>query len=452
MMKKFGIFALLGMALSVPAQQPDLAGKWTVTLDVFGTPETWGLTLQQQGSHVSGEYAGDKLEGDIKGGRLTFHAKDPGGDGYEDVTATITSDGMTGSMVWAQNASVSHPATHGFTAVRNRPAVASTAPPQAHEFTPTVFRRQFSSQYEPVLKINPGDTIHTWTVDAGGYDPSGTPRSPGGNPQTGPFYVNGAAPGDTLVVHIRRLKLNRDWAISTDGIVPRANTPALAAKSQNKAGQVRWHLDLAHDTASPEKPGPHMTHYSVPVKPMLGCIAVATDPDGPAPRSGDSGGFGGNMDFNEIGEGATVLLPVRVTGALLYFGDAHAVQGDGETTGDALETSMDVTVTVEVRHGRRISGPMIETSTHIMAVGLDGSIDTAFQDATESMYQYLFSEYALTPQEFAMVLGTAAEYKISEAADRNAGVVLKMARSKLDTLTRPPAPGQPDPSIPTISR
>jgi amidase len=450
-MKNFGVAALLGLAMIASAQQPDLAGKWTVSLDVFGTPTTWDMTLQQKGSHISGEYAGDKLEGDVKDGKLTFHAKDPGGVGYEDVTATIASDRMTGSMVWARNASPEHPTTHTFSAVRKVAVVASTEPPRTHEFTPTVFRREFSSQFEPVLKVNAGDTIHTWTVDAGGTDPTGTPRALGGNPQTGPFYVNGAAPGDTLVVHIVKLKLNRDWAVSTDGIVPRANTPSLAAKSQNKADEVRWHIDLANGTASPEKPGPHMARYSVPVRPMLGCVAVATDPGGPAPRTGDSGGFGGNMDFNEITEGATVLLPVRVPGALLYFGDAHAVQGDGETTGDALETSMDVTVTVEVQHGRRVSGPMVETSTHIMAVGLNGSIDNAFQDATESMYQYLFAEYSLTPQEFAMVLGTAAEYKVSEAADRNAGVVLKMAKSKLDTLTRPAAAGQPDPSIPTIS-
>ena len=450
-MKVFGVLALLGLGLCASAQQPSVEGRWTVSLDVFGTPTSWVLTLEQKASHISGDYAGDKLDGDLKDGKLTFHAKDPGGEGYEDFTATVADDHMTGTMVWAQNASVSHPTTHTFTAVRNVPVAGSTAPPQTHEFTPTVFRREFSPQYEPVLKINSGDTIHTWTVDAGGYDPTGTPRSLGGNPQTGPFYVEGAAPGDTLVVHIVRLKLNRDWAISTDGIVPRANTPFLAAKSQNKGDQVRWHLDLANGTASPEKPGSHMTHYSVPVRPMLGCVAVATDPSGPAQRTSDSGGFGGNMDFNEITEGATVLLPVRVPGALLYFGDAHAVQGDGETTGDALETSMDVTVTVDVQHGRRISGPMVETSTHIMAVGLDGSIDTAFQDATKSMYQYLFAAYSLTPQEFAMVLGTAAEYKISEAADRNAGVVLKMAKSKLDTLDRPAAAGQPDPSIPTIS-
>jgi amidase len=451
-MRKFGVFALLGTALIASAQQSSLTGKWTTDIDTFGTPTNWNLTFAQKGDKITGELGGDALEGTVKDGKLQFHAKDPQG-GYEDVTATVSGDRITGSLVWAQNASVDHPTTHNFTATRNGIATSSKAAPAAktHEFTPTVFRRQFSPAYEPVLTVNSGDTIHTWTVDAGGYDASGTPRSLGGNPQTGPFFINGAAPGDVLAIHIRRLKLNRDWAISTNGIVDRANPPGIAARL-GKTEQVRWHLDLEKGLASPEKPGPHMAHYNVPVKPMLGCIAVATDPSGPAPRTGDSGNFGGNMDFNEMTEGATLYLPVRVPGALLYFGDGHAVQGDGETTGDALETSMDVTVTVELVHDVPVRGPFLETPTHFMAIGLDGSIDTAFQDATERMENYLARVYKLTPQEFAMVLGTAAEYKVSEAADRNAGVVLKMAKSKLDTLTRPATQGQPDPSIPTISR
>ncbi|SEC63105.1 acetamidase/formamidase family protein [Terriglobus roseus] len=443
--------ALFLAAIAAAAQQPNLAGKWTTNIDTFGTPTNWNLTIVQKGGQISGELGGDKVEGTFKDGKLQFHASDPQG-GYEDVTATVSGNRIMGSLVWAQNASVTHPTTHTFTATRVVPAGGPTAPPRTHEFTPTVFRRQFSSAYEPVLTVNSGDTIHTWTVDAGGYDSTGTPKSLGGNPQTGPFLINGAAPGDVLAIHIRRLKLNRDWAISTNGIVDRANPPGIAGRLGDKAGQVRWHLDLEKGLASPEKPGPHMAHYSVPVKPMLGCVAVATDPSGPAPRTGDSGNFGGNMDFNEVTEGATLYLPVRVPGALLYFGDGHAVQGDGETTGDALETSMDVTVTVEVVHDVPVRGPFLETPTHLMAIGLDGSIDAAFQDATERMENYLARAYKLTPTEFAMVLGTAAEYKVSEAADRNAGVVLKMAKSKLDTLTRPASPGQPDPSTPTIAR
>ncbi|HEY9137700.1 MAG TPA: acetamidase/formamidase family protein [Terriglobus sp.] len=435
-MKVLGAITLIAMAIPALAQQPNVSGKWATTLDAFGTPVDWGLTLEQKGDHVTGELGGDKLEGTIKDGKLTFHAKDPNG-GYEDVTATITGDRITGTIVWAQNMTPTHPTTHTFTATRAIPPTLSSAPPQTHEFTPTVFRRQFSSEFSPVLTINSGDTIHTWTVDAGGYDPTGTPRSLGGNPQTGPFYINGANRGDILAIHIRKLKLNRDWAMSTDSIVDRANPPGIASRQRDPGKQVRWHLDLEKGLATPEQPGPHMVHYSIPVHPMLGCIGVATGPGGPAPRTGDSGNFGGNMDFNEVTEGATLYLPVNVPGALLYFGDGHAIQGDGETTGDALETSMDVTVTVEVVHDMPVRGPFLETDTHIMAIGLDGSIETAFQDATERMENYLRRKYSLTPPEFAMVLGTAAEYKVSEAADRNAGVVLKMAKSKLTTLTNP---------------
>lgn len=436
-MKVFGAIALAAMVIPAIAQQPNLSGKWSTTLDAFGTPVDWGLTLEQKGDHITGELGGDELEGVFKDGKLTFHAKDPGGQGYEDITATVTGDHITGTVVWAQNAMPTHPTTHTFTATRAIPVTTIATTPRTHEFTPTVFRRQFSSEYAPVLTVNSGDTIHTWTVDAGGYDPTGTPRSLGGNPQTGPFYINGANRGDILAIHIRKLKLNRDWAISTDAIVDRANPPGIASRQRENGKQVRWHIDLEKGLASPEKPGPHMAHYSVPVHPMLGCIGVATSPGGPSPRTGDSGNFGGNMDFNEVTDGATLYLPVNVPGALLYFGDGHAIQGDGETTGDALETSMDVTVTVEVVHDVPVRGPFLETDTHIMAIGLDGSIDTAFQDATERMENYLRRKYSLTPPEFAMVLGTAAEYKVSEAADRNAGVVLKMAKSKLATLTKP---------------
>jgi amidase len=326
-----------------------------------------------------------------------------------------------------------HPSTHQFTAtiVPKRRA----GPPRRHEFTPTTFYRRFSAENKPVLTIAPGDTIHTTTVDAGGTDEKGVTRVLGGNPETGPFYIETAAPGDTLSVHITRLRLNRDWAISDDGIVGRALDSDLAVKMKDGFKNVRWHLDLAKGIATPEKPGEHMTHYSVPVRPMLGCVAVAPNITQAPPGTGDSGGYGGNMDFNEITEGATVYLPVRVPGALLYVGDGHALQGDGELNGNALETSMDVEITVDVIPEKRIQGPRVESATHLMAVGLDGSLDDAFRDATSNMAQWLTDEYKLTPSEVAQVLGTAAEYKVSEVADRNAGMVLKINKERLKPLT-----------------
>jgi acetamidase/formamidase len=198
---------------------------------------------------------------------------------------------------------------------------------------------------------------------------------------------------------------------------------------------IRWHLDTEHGVATPEKPAEHLTRYSVPLRPMLGCVAVAPNSAQAAPGTGDSGRYGGNMDFNEVVEGATVYLPVSVPGALLYVGDGHAAQGDGELNGNALETSMDVEFTVDVIPGKRIMGPRVESATHIMAVGLEGSLDDAFRTSTASMAQWLTDDYKLTPSEVAQVLGTSAEYKVSEAADRNAGIVLKINKERLRSIS-----------------
>jgi amidase len=243
-------------------------------------------------------------------------------------------------------------------------------------------------------------------------------------------------PGDTLVVHIVRLRLNRDWAISTNAFVPRALDPGLARRMTDPQQGARWRLDLAAGRATLDKPGAHTGAYSVPVRPMLGCIGTAPAPANGAPRTGDSGDYGGNMDFNEVVEGATVYLPVAVPGALLYFGDGHALQGDGELNGDALETSLDVEITVEVIPGRRPPGPRVESASHVMAMGLSGSLDDAFKAATSNMSAWLADTYQLTPVEIAEVVGTSAEYRISEVADRNAGVVLKLAKDRLAMLTK----------------
>jgi amidase len=198
---------------------------------------------------------------------------------------------------------------------------------------------------------------------------------------------------------------------------------------------VIWHLDLANGTASLAKPPQHLAHYTVPLRPMLGCMATAPGPAQAPPGTGDSGRYGGNMDFNEITEGATVYLPVSNPGALLYLGDAHAAQGDGELNGNALETSMDVEFTVDVLPNKWLRAPRVETSTSIIAMGL-GSLDEAFREATSNMAQWLADDYKLTPIEVAEFLGTAAHYNVSEAADRNAGMVLRIEKARLETLTR----------------
>ncbi len=337
----------------------------------------WILT--QQGNKISGTFNDGKVDGTVTGNSLHFVAKDKQGNTTE-CTATIQGDSLSGTMTMTDADDAGNPRTSKFTATLAPQRRAG--PAQRFEFTPTVFYRQFSPMYKPVLTISPGDTIHTTTVDAGGTDEKGVTRVLGGNPETGPFYVASAVPGDTLVVHIVRLKLNRDYAVSDDGIVERGMDSDLAVKLKDNGKSVRWHLDLARGTASPEKPGEHMANYAVPLRPMLGCVATATNSAQAPPGTGDSGRFGGNMDFNEIVEGATVYLPVSVPGAMLYFGDGHAMQGDGELNGNALETSMDVEVMVDVISKKRIPAPRVESATHIMAMALEGSIDEAIREAS----------------------------------------------------------------------
>ena len=408
-----------------------LTGHWLITADFFGTSLNASMDLSQQGDKITGTFRGGKVEGTVSGNAVHFVAKDEEGNKSE-CTATIQSGVLTGTFVVTSNDNQVYPETHSLTArlAPLRPA----GPPQRHEFTPTVFYRQFSPLNKPVLTVSPGDTIHTTTVDAGGKDEKGVARVLGGNPETGPFYIESAVPGDTLVVHIVRLKLNRDWAGSDDAIVDRGMDSGFAVKMKDAGKSVRWHLDAARGVASPEKPGEHMARYTVPLRPMLGCMATATGLAQAPPGSGDSGGYGGNMDFNEIVEGATIYLPVSVPGAMLYFGDGHAAQGDGELNGNALETSMDVEVSVDVIPKKRLRGPRVESATHIMAMALEGSIDDAFRDATSSMAQWLAEDYKLTPSEVAQVLGTASEYKVSEVADRNAGVVIKINKERLAGL------------------
>ncbi|TMQ08202.1 MAG: acetamidase [Deltaproteobacteria bacterium] len=412
--------------------KPALTGRWIVTADFHGTPLYFQLHLTQQGDALSGDLGGDKLEGTVRGNVVQFLAKDDEG-GSEEAKATVTGGTLTGTMVFVDGADPKRRTPRAFTAALVPPR--STRPPQRHTFAPTVFYREFSARNKPVLHVAPGDTIATTTVDAGGTDAKGVTRVLGGNPQTGPFYVDGAVPGDTLVVHLVRVRLNRDWAISDDGIVGRGVDRGLAIRMKDTFKSVRWHLDVAKGVATTEKPGEHLASYTVPLRPMLGCIGVAPAPAQAAPPTGDSGSWGGNMDFNEVVEGATVYLPVRTPGALLYVGDGHAAQGDGELNGNALETSMDVELTVDVISAKSIPGVRLESTTHLMAMGLDGSLDEAFRAATANMAAWLADEYKLTPSEIGQVLGTAAEYRVSEVADRNAGVVLKLGKERLRTLT-----------------
>ncbi len=297
-----------------------------------------------------------------------------------------------------------------------------------------MFHNTFDATHVPVRRLSSGDSIHLTTIDAAGTDEKGVRRAAAGNPLTGPFHIEGVEPGDAVAIQLTRLRLNRDWALSTDTLSHRAITPALAARLNSRGQLVRWRLDPLRGIAMREDPSANLARYTVPLTPMLGCIGLAPADAGQPPHSGQFGVWGGNLDFNGIVEGATVFLPVSVPGGLLYIGDAHAAQGDGELSNNGLETSMDVTLRVERLPRHSISAPRVESPTHLMALGLGTSLDDALRTATTNMIEWLMARHRLTFPEVPQVLGTSAEYAVSVLVNQNAGIVIKVRKDLLNPL------------------
>ncbi len=230
---------------------------------------------------------------------------------------------------------------------------------ETYRVTATKFYNSFHNRHPVLQRIKPGDIVITRTLDSSGRDEAGKVAGEASNPLTGPFYIEGAAPGDAIAVTFRKVQLNRNWgwsayrlglfsltSNSVEGIY--SNRYKEGAAFEGRANIVPWDLDLKNNTVKLREPASKGPQAGVPAKPMLGCVGVAAAGDF-GPNSGISGPYGGNMDYNEIGEGSTVVLPVYHAGALLFVGDGHALQADGEPTGTGIETSMDVEFTVELR-------------------------------------------------------------------------------------------------------
>lgn len=424
--------ALLGsLTAALPARA---AETWVLALDLWGNPLYQTLLLERSGATVSGELDGERVAGTLAGTHLEFSATDRDG-AVSRFAGEIGAQQIQGSANLPDTNNPKARALHAFTA--RRIAERPPGPPRRHVFAPTDYSNLFSAQRAPVLTVWPGDTVATTTIDSGGVDEHGVTRALFGNPQTGPFFIAGAAPGDTLVVRLRTLRPNRDYADSLDSIVGRALGASLAGQAGALGKPVRWRLDRERGLASPEAAGGRLQHFAVPLRPMLGGLAVAPG-FGAAPMStGDTGRIGGNMDFNEVVAGNTVYLPVQQPGALLYLGDAHALQGDGETSQYALETSMEVEFTVDLVKGKAIGMPRVESPTQLMALGQAGSLDEALRAATTGLILWLQQDYGLTLSESAQVLGSAVQYSVPNLAGRSVGVAAKLDKSLLKALRQP---------------
>ena len=421
-------FALAAAIPTGATARDAVDGQWIVATDRWGNREYSTLNLRRAGDALSGDWDGEAVRGTMRGRHLHLEIRDRRAATYV-FDGTLADDALRGEADYPDPNVAGARARHGFTArhVPGRPA----GGPRTIDFMPTDFANSFSADRAPVLTIWPGDTVRTQTIDSGGVDAQGVTRALFGNPQVGPFFIAGAAPGDTIVVHILRLRLNRDWADSLDTIVGRALGTSLVPQAGDLGKPVRWHLDRAKGLAWPEHAGGGLGDYRVPVRPMLGGLALASG-FGTAPMStGDTGRSGGNMDFPEVIEGNSVYLPVQQPGGLLYLGDAHARQGDGETSQYALETSMDVTFRVDLIKGRSIPMPRVESPTELMALGQGGSLDEALKIASTGLIRWLQQDYGLTLSQVAQLMGAEARFTIPNLAGRSVGVAARIDKARL---------------------
>jgi len=306
---------------------------------------------------------------------------------------------------------------------------------ETHKIFPDHHSRNLSAQKEPILRIRSGDSVVTRTWDSGGGDDKGIHhlkhpyvRPEGGNPLFGPFYIEGAEPGDALEVHLDHLRVNRNYGYTTSGIPDARIKPGdtenardhiygMNAVRPERGDLVPWDIDLQKLTVSPRLKPEMRSDWPIelPVRPMLGTIGVGQPGEADTAYSPIST-YGGNMDYNDVVEGATLYFPVYHQGAYLYLGDGHAQQGDGEGFGAGIETSLDVEFSVRVVKNKNLTGPRLVNDTHIVSIinnpSKDSTTDSRIREGNSDMIRWLRENCGLTKWEAHMLMGSIVEHKI----------------------------------------
>ncbi len=300
-----------------------------------------------------------------------------------------------------------------------------------HEFKPNRYYRTFGT-HPPALTLLDGESVRTTTIDAAGVDAAGTAVAPAGNPLTGPFRIEGATAGDTLSVKILAIRPTRTWAYSSSSLASVVVDPEYVHQlpTTQGPGRIYWDVDLSELTAKPSQPLTGCEDLELALSPMLGCIGVA--PEGAQSiSSATSGPHGGNMDYRQIREGTTLQLPVFESGALLFLGDCHALQGAGELSGTGLEVPCEVQVEVRLSRGRRIAWPRGETKDTIFAIGNARPLDQATRHATTEMLRWLTEDYGLDFTAASVLIGQCADLDLANMFNPAFSVAIKLAKSVL---------------------
>lgn len=423
----------------------DVSGEWvgriTGPFDSQYTAQYSHVMLKSAAGKISGTWGTYAVTGTLDGDKLNLALADASGAHAGTLTGSAageTFDGK-GSVVPARRVSA---ATGTMSAAQppqdvtwqlTRPA-APPSTPQTYNYEPKYYYGIYSAAEPPALHIFPGDTVTTRTMDAA--RDAGIPRhGNGGDVNVGPFYVEGALPGDTLVVHIVKLRTNKPTGRQGSRFNAHAVTTAYALAAQyDPSFNGNWNQDQEHNIATlPASPG--LPHLTIPMKTMLGCISVAP-PGEEQYRGTDLGVFGGNLDYNDNVEGTTLYFPVFHPGALLGMGDAHGAMGDGEVVGTGLETSVDVTFTVDVIRGYSTPQVRAETKDYLISFGVSGSVPESIQLATTQLADWMKHDYHLNDSEVALFFGDVLKYDITELVDPHFDVVAKVPKSEVALLNK----------------
>ena len=311
------------------------------------------------------------------------------------------------------------------------------------EYTPSPEQYAFTfGGVAPVMRIAPGTALRLWSDDAFcGALRSVTDLSAEKvdlrfvNPQTGPFYVDGAEPGDTLVLHLVALEPARDWGASATipffgGMTGTDRTVTL----QDALPDTTWIYELDRARHTVTFAARHSDHrIELPVEPMLGTVGVA--PAGREVRSSlVPDRFGGNMDTPQMRAGATVFLGVNVEGAMFSIGDGHYRQGEGEACGTAVEGAMNTTLLVELIKGGAPGWPRIEDDTHWMTVGSSRPMEDSWRIANAELVHWVGQLFGLHRMDAYQLLSQIAQVPVANVVDANYSVVVKAPKSLLPAV------------------
>ena len=318
-------------------------------------------------------------------------------------------------------------------------ALAQSRPTHELKLTPqNVHWGYYDATLKPVLRIASGDTVRVETMVAGGLarlraagvqekeipdalkavESAVTERGPGAHPLTGPIWVEGAEPGDVLEIRMLGLEFLHPYGVT--GFIPgRGTLPDEFPYSRFKL----FRFDVGRGVTE------FVPGITLKLAPFFGSIGVAPSPLVRRVSSGPPGHHTGNLDNKELVVGSTLFVPVHVPGALLSLGDGHAMQGDGEVTITAIETSLRGTIQVVLRKGMRLNWPRAETPTHYIAMGLHPDLDEAAKLATREMIDLLVAQKGMTRDEAYILTSVAVDLRVTQLVDDTKGVHAMLAKS-----------------------